>query len=91
MAGVYRVEYETSARKALLKMDKSQYGYIMAWITKNLVNTDNPRQHGKALNGNRSGYWRYRVGHYRLIARIQDDVLVILMIETGHRREVYDS
>ncbi len=93
MAGssVYRVVYETGARKALLKMDKSQYGYIMAWITKNLIDTGNPRQHGKALKGNLSGYWRYRLGPYRLIERIQDGVLLILMIEIGHRREAYDG
>ncbi|MBQ7169295.1 MAG: type II toxin-antitoxin system RelE/ParE family toxin [Synergistaceae bacterium] len=47
--------------------------------------------HGKALTGNWSGYWRYRVGDYRLIADIQDDKILILITEVGHRKEVYDD
>ena len=43
-----------------------------------------PRAHGKALTGNLSGLWHYRVGDYRLIAEIRDDRLVILMLEVGH-------
>lgn len=62
---------------------------IKAWITKNLVNCENPRQHGKGLTSNRSGQWRYRIGDYRLICEIQDNNLIILALSIGHRREVY--
>ncbi len=45
---------------------------------------------GSALQGDKLGiYWKYRVGNYRVIAEIRDDVLVVLVIEIGHRREVY--
>ncbi len=50
---------------------------------------DNPRLQGKALTGRYSGQWRYRVGDYRLICNIQDDIVVILVLELGHRKEVY--
>lgn len=49
-----------------------------------------PRLHGKGLTANRSGQWRYRIGDYRLIADIQDDIVVILIVTVGHRRDVYD-
>ena len=63
---------------------------IIAWIRRNLEGCSNPRLHGKGLTANRSGQWRYRVNGYRLIAEIQDDVVVILIVRIAHRREVYD-
>ena len=63
---------------------------IYAWIGKNLEECSNPRLYGKGLTANRSGQWRYRVNDYRLIAEIQDDVVVILIVRIAHRREVYD-
>lgn len=61
----------------------------LSWIEKNLEGCSNPRQHGKALAGNLSGQWRYRIGDYRLIVLIEDDRLVITALTVGHRREVY--
>ena len=63
---------------------------IIAWIRRNLEGCSNPRLHGKGLTANRSGQWRYRVNDYRLIAEIQDDVVVILIVRIAHRCEVYD-
>ena len=56
---------------------------------KKLVNTANPRQHGKGLTANRSGEWRYRVGNYRILAHIKEDEIVIEVFAVGHRREIY--
>ena len=63
---------------------------IIAWIEKNLVNCDNPRVKGKGLTANRSGQWRYRIGDYRVIAEIDDNKIVILVLEVGHRSKIYD-
>lgn len=51
--------------------------------------TDNPRAKGKALVANRTGQWRYRIGVYRVIVNIQDNELIILALEVGHRRDIY--
>jgi mRNA interferase RelE/StbE len=51
---------------------------------------DDPRQRGKALSGNRAGFWRWRFGDYRVIAQLEDRKLVIVVVAVGHRREVYD-
>lgn len=85
----YHVELTDQARKALKKMDKQTARLITAWIRKNLEGCTDPRQHGKGLTSNRSGQWRYRVGDYRIIAEIQDDRIVILILTIGHRSEVY--
>ena len=85
----YKVDYLKAAIKSLEKMDNYTRRMILEWIEKNLVGTTNPRLHGKALASNRKGQWRYRVGDYRIIAKIEDDRLIILIITIGHRRLVY--
>ncbi len=85
----YHVELTKGAKKDLRKLDPSIRAMIVKWLRKNLENCSDPRAHGKALSGNLSGLWRYRVGNYRLIAEIRDDRLVILMLEVGHRSEIY--
>ena len=50
---------------------------------------DNPRSRGKALTGDLAGYWRYRVGDYRILVEVRDDDLVIIAITLGHRSGVY--
>jgi len=86
---MFSVEYSSNAVKTLQKLDPNIAAMIYGWIDKNLVGCDNPRMHGKALVGDMKGYWRYRVGSYRLIADIQDYILRIEIISIGHRREVY--
>lgn len=85
----YELLYTEKAVRQLKKLDKSVLVMIKAWIEKNLVGTNDPRRFGKALTGDKKGWWRYRVGDYRILADIQDDKLIILVIEVGHRSSVY--
>lgn len=85
----YEVKISKKALRELKKMDRFQSKIIMDWIEKNLVGTDNPRRNGKGLVGDRSGYWRYRVGDYRIIADLQEDVVTIMILKVGHRKEIY--
>ncbi len=86
----YHVEFSAKAKKSLKKMDKFTASMILGWIRKNLEGCENPRQHGKGLVANHSGEWRYRIGDYRLIAEIEDDKVIILMLNIGHRKEIYE-
>lgn len=85
----YRVVFESKAENSLRKIEHSHKKIILSWIKSNLVNCDNPRQYGKALASDKKGYWCYRVGAYRLITRIDDDRLIIIMINISHRKDVY--
>lgn len=84
----FSVEYLPRVYKTLEKMDKFTRRMIVEWIEKNLVGCENPRQ---LLSSKRASEWRYRVGDYRIIAKIEDEKLVILVISVGHRREIYNS
>lgn len=86
----FKVEFSARATKQMHKLDAQTFRIITSWILKNLEGCENPRQHGKGLTANRSGQWRYRVGDYRIIAEIQDAEIIILVLEVGHRKEIYD-
>lgn len=86
----YHVELSDLAVKQLKKLDKHTASLILGWIRKNLEGCENPRQHGKGLTANRSGQWRYRIGDYRIIADIQDDKILILILSIGHRSDIYN-
>ncbi len=86
----YRVEFTQRALKDLKKLDRHTVALILGWIRKNLEGCDNPRLYGKGLTANRSDQWRYRVGDYRLLAQIEDNKITILILNIGHRREIYN-
>lgn len=87
----YRIELSERFKKEFRKLDKYTQKIIRGWIDKNLVETQNPRIHGKGFTANRNGQWRYRIGDYRLICIIDDKKLVILALTVGHRRNIYDN
>ncbi|SOC41601.1 type II toxin-antitoxin system RelE family toxin [Salinicoccus kekensis] len=85
----YRVVYEKRAIKSLAKIDKGQQRMIISWIEKNLQNSNNPKHNGKALKGQLKEYWRYRVGNYRILAEINENEVKIVIINIGHRKDIY--
>ena len=85
----FRVEYSKAALKQLKKMDRFDARLITSWIGKNLEGCEDPCAYGKGLIANRSGEWLYRVGNYRILCNIQDEVLVIEVFAVGHRSFVY--
>lgn len=87
----WKVEFSKQAAKQIKKLDRFTASIIMAWIGKHLVGAEDPRIHGKPLKGNLSGVWRYRVGDYRLLTELHDDVVTVIVLHVGHRREVYDD
>ena len=85
----YKILFDKNADKQLKKIDITQQRIIVNWIIKNLEDTNDPRIFGKSLKGNLKDCWRYRVGDYRIIAEINDDEVKILIIEIGHRKDIY--
>ena len=86
---MYTLEILPSAAKQLQKLDKQSYKIISAWLHRHLEGIDNPRRFGKPLKGKLSAFWRYRIGDYRLLAKIDDDKIKIFVFELAHRKEVY--
>jgi mRNA interferase RelE/StbE len=86
----YRVELAESAVRDLGKLDAPQQKRILKFLKERLAKLDNPRSIGQALRGSELGeFWKYRVGDHRLISRIYDDRIVVIVLRIGHRREIY--
>ncbi len=87
----WKVEWDDRARKELRKLDSPIQKEILSYLRVRITGSKNPRLFGQSLSGNKAGLWRYRVGDYRLICRLEDHNLVVLVLGVGHRKEVYES
>jgi mRNA interferase RelE/StbE len=76
-AGQWRVEFDRAAQR------------ILRYLRQRIAGSQDPRRFGHALTGDLKGLWRYRVADYRIVASIEDDRFVVLVVTIGHRREVY--
>lgn len=64
-------------------------GRLRRFFDERLLVGDNPRSQGGPLHGELAGLWKYRIGDARVVAQIRDEVLVILVVQIGNRREIY--
>lgn len=86
----WHVEFAPEARKDLAKLDRAVAQRLLRFLDERVRPATNPRSIGEALRGERLGaYWKYRVGDYRLICRIDDQRIVVTVVAAGHRRNVY--
>ena len=85
----YKLMYSEKAQKQLNRLDYSIKSKILKYIDQNLFNTDNPKKFGKALRYNLKDFWRYRIENYRIIAKIEEDKLVILIVQVNKRDKIY--
>lgn len=85
----WTIELHERARRDLTKLDQQTARRIRNYLARHVAPLENPRSIGQGLTGPKSGYWRYRVGDYRIICNIQDRRLVVLVIEIGHRSDIY--
>jgi len=86
----WELQIDPDAIADLGRLDGSVRKRIAKFLEDRLLNLDNPRSIGEALRGTRLGdLWKYRVGDYRILARIDDHTVTIVVVKVGHRREVY--
>ena len=86
----YNVELSAEVDRELGKLDAQQAKRILKFLHGRVAKLDDPRSIGEALHGSQLGeFWKYRVGDYRLICKIEDNRLVGLGLRVGHRKEIY--
>jgi mRNA interferase RelE/StbE len=85
----WKVEFDEHARRDLRKLNPFIQDEIKRYLRQRIATDENPRRFGKALTGDKAGFWRYRVGDHRIICKIEDARLVVLVVNVGHRRLVY--
>lgn len=86
----WNVEWDDRARRELRSLDTGTQRKILRYLRERIATPDDPRRFGRGLTGDKAGLWRYRVGDYRLICRIEIGTLIVLVLTVGHRATVYD-
>ncbi len=87
---VWAIEFDEAAKKELAKLDRQVAQRLLDFLTQRVISLKAPRSVGQALKGSKLGeFWKYRVGDFRIIANIQDQKMIILVLRVGNRREIY--
>ena len=83
-------KFDRRALRELNKLDSQSQQKILAYLEERIELDADPRRFGKRLKANLAGLWRYRVGNYRIICRIVDNELIVLVLAVGHRKTIYE-
>ena len=82
----YRIEVTPAAVRQLRKLDPTARRRVQAAIE---LLADQPRPSGAKKLASGDGEWRVRTGDYRIVYEVHDDVLLVLVVAIGHRRDIY--
>ena len=85
----WKISFGKRAEKQFEKLGKEAQLQVAGYLYQRVAAQPDPRRLGKALSGEFKGFWRYRVGDYRVICELRDRELLVLVIEFGHRKEIY--
>lgn len=88
--GSWKIEFAESARRDLNKLDPQVANRIVCFLRDRVATLDDPRGIGEPLKGALDSFWRFRVGDWRVIVRIEEGVLRVFVVRVGHRRDVYN-
>lgn len=83
-------KFDRRALRELNKLDPQSKQQILSYLEERIATDADPQSFGKGLKANLSGLWRYRVGDYRIICRIMDNELIVLVLAAGHRKTIYE-
>ena len=87
---VWAIEFDEAAKKELVKLDRQVARRLLDFLKQRVISLKDPRSVGQALKGSKLGeFWKYRVGDFRIIANIQDQKMIILILRVGNRGEIY--
>jgi len=86
---VWEIRIEKRALKDLSKLRQADQQRIISFLETKLAFRQNPRELGAALTGPLAGLWKYRVGDFRILTRIEDRTITIWVVQIGNRREIY--
>lgn len=86
----WTVEWDERAVRDAKKLGHEARRRIVTYMRERIATSEDPRRFGKPLLAEKAGLWRYRVGDYRIVCRIEDDRVVVLILAVGHRSKIYD-
>jgi len=86
---LWTIRIEARAAKDMAALSRQDQERILGFLETRLAPRRNPRELGQALSGPLAGHWKYRVGPFRVVARVEDKTVEIWAVRIGNRRDVY--
>lgn len=86
---VWQIEFDSEAEDDLNKIDREIQRRILRYLREKIATEKDPRRFGAPLRRELSGLWKYRLGDYRIICRIEDKKVIVYVIRIGHRKDIY--
>ena len=83
----WKIEFTPVAEKELARLGKEEARRITRFLWERVA--PDPKATGGQLKGNLREFWRWRLGDYRILAKIEDDRLLVLVVQIGHRKTIY--
>jgi addiction module toxin, RelE/StbE family len=87
----WKVEITPDVRADLNKLEATEARRILKSLFERLQGRDNTRETGESLKGNLREFWRYCVGDFRLLCRLEDSIVTVFVVYIGHRRKVHKT
>lgn len=81
----FKINLSQNFCQQLTEIERHEAMLILLWMEKHINRSSYPVRAGRALNSALPGIWRYRVGHYRIMSKIENNEMIILALETGYR------
>ena len=85
----WTVKFSTRAVKSLKRIDRPNQELILKFMTEKVANQPDPVSLAKKLSGNLGDFYRFRLGDYRIVCEVQNQELIILILQIGHRQNIY--
>ena len=85
----WTVKFSTRAVKSLKRIDRPNQELILKFMTEKVVKHSDPVSLAKKLSGNLGDFYRFRLGDYRIVCDVQNQELIILILQIGHRQNIY--
>jgi len=86
----WTIEFLPEAQKDLARLDRQTAQRIVRFLDERIAISEDPRSIGDPLHGPELGkYWRYRVGDYRIVVSVKDELVAVVVVRIGHRGRVY--
>ena len=87
----WKVVFSQTGEKELSKLSHQQQSLIRSYLYTKVLGLEHPKLFGKALRNNKKGLWRYRVDKFRIICKLEEDKLIILVVAIPKRDVVYED
>lgn len=87
----WQIVFSRTGKKELGKLSHQSQFLVRNFLYTRILELNHPKQSGKALRGNKKGLWRYRVDKFRIICKLEENKLVILIVKIAKRDVVYED